>query len=91
MDLLGVTEMSVEWTCKSPLEKWNWGVWPQKPLAWRYPFRISLFLISMIITWCPLQNFLHKPQATEWSAQKCFQSGHALANACPEDDRLFFS
>jgi len=80
LDLLGVTEMSVEVSAREV----KLGAYHQTILAWYRPFRPGSLTspISIIMTWWPPQKFLHTPQSG--APQKCFQSGPALAKAGPD-------
>jgi len=80
----------VLWKCswnghgKSLLQKWTWGYAPDTSTL-TLPFSdLTLspsLMISMIMIWCSLKKFLHKPLSG--APQKCFQSCPALAKASP--------
>jgi len=84
MDLLGVTEMSVQRTWKVSAGELKLGDVSQTTLAWHCSCRVSLFHITH--DFCnyelvPLFKFLHAP--LNGAPQKCFQSGPAIAKAGP--------
>jgi len=76
----------------SLLERWNCGAYLQTILAWyRFLRHGSLKSpISIIMTWCPLHKFLHKPHSR--APQKFFQSCPELAKTGPVSNvsRNFF-
>jgi len=82
MDLLGVTEMSMERTWKVFAGEVKLGGMPPDTPRLALLLRASLFHITHDFYHNdPRQKFLHTP--LNGAQQKCFQSGPALANAGP--------
>jgi len=70
MDLLGVMALSNVHGCLCWRGKT--GIMPKNSLAWCHPIRPRFFTstISINMTWCTSQNFLHTP--LNGALQKCF-------------------
>ena len=76
MDLLGVTEISMQHTWKVSVGDMKLEGMPPETLGWHYPFRSRSFtslIISTIMTWWPSSRI--SAHATEWGPAKMLPIG----------------